>query len=78
MVLKQIFEMELGYNRTKTSTLIECQPPSRHVKISKWENMTIFVSRYGDSDQSQNLMGYKLDQDPSSGFLMNFQRVVFA
>ena len=31
-----------------------------------------------DPDQSQNLMGSKLDQDPSSDFFMKFQPVVFA
>ena len=32
----------------------------------------------GDPNQSQNLMGSKLDQDPSSDFFTKFQQVVFA
>ena len=38
--------------------------------ISKWgkARSLIFLYPDGDPDQSQNLMGYKFEQDPSSYF----------
>ena len=36
--------------------------------ISKLENLDFFLYSDGDLDQSQNLIGSKLDQDPTSDF----------
>ena len=47
----------------------------RPVIISKWENLDFFFFFFfffwylgGEPDRSQNLMGSKMDQDPSSDF----------
>ena len=45
--------------------------------MSKWENPDFFLYPDGDPDHSQNVMGAKLDQDPSSHFFMKFQPVIF-
>ena len=45
------------------------QEYSIHVTINKWKNQIIYFRiPDGDPDLSQNLMGSKFDQEPSSDF----------
>ena len=54
--------------QTQIRALGECTPPPRHVIISKWGKIWILLYPDSDPDHSQNLMGSKLEQDPSGFF----------
>ena len=60
------------WKNNKTYAVREHRPPPRHVIISKWENTDVSSCIHypdGDPDHSQNIIGYKMDQDPSSDFV---------
>ena len=55
----------------KERVLGECRPPQRDIIIHKWEKPDYFLypdTDDRDPDHSDNLMGYKLDQNTSSEF----------
>ena len=68
-----LFVAMVDYFSLRTKALRECRPLPRHVIISKPENLDFFFYPHGDTDQRANLMGFKLDQDPSSDFFHEFR-----
>ena len=51
-----------------------------HVIISKWENIDVSSCVQHpdcDPDHSQNIMGYKMDQHPSSDFVHDGQEFLY-
>ena len=68
MVLDSVLIRNMRKNN-KTYAVREHRPPPRHVIISKWENTDVSSCIHypdGDPDHSQNIIEYKMDQDPSS------------
>ena len=55
-----------------TITLGEDISPLRYI-ISKWENPYNFLYQDGYPDHTQNLIGSKLGEDPTSDFCLNDQ-----